>query len=252
MYVVKELIGTLLCPLVLALLLVGCGLTFKLLGHIFLKRCLYVSAALIGYLGSISLVGSALLSPLEHEYSVLHHDQPLPLVAYIVVLGSDYAPHDQQPATTVLDPDGLARIVEGVRLTRLLPGARLVVSGGAPEGHPAPALGYERAAGDLGVPATSLIMSDRGLNTSEESRALAQVVGQAPFILVTSAFHMPRAVRLMRLAGMNPIPAPTAQRVVELQGGAWRGLLPSAGGLQSTHLALHEYLGLLAISAGIN
>jgi uncharacterized SAM-binding protein YcdF (DUF218 family) len=63
---------------------------------------------------------------------------------------------------------------------------------------------------------------------------------------------MPRAMQLMRLAGTNPIPAPTAQRVRTFLVGVRRRLVPSADGFQSTDFALHEYLGLMALAVGID
>ena len=84
-----------------------------------------------------------------------------------------------------------------------------------------------------------------------QSQAVSGVVGSSSFILVTSAYHMPRAMRLMQRAGLHPIAAPTGQRV----GGpprAWFGLLPTSGGLESTERALHEYFGLGALNLGLS
>jgi uncharacterized SAM-binding protein YcdF (DUF218 family) len=72
-----------------------------------------------------------------------------------------------------------------------------------------------------------------------------------PFLMVTSAYHMPRAMRLMERKGAHPIPAPTGQRVNESARAGWRSLLPTADGLRKTDRALHEYLGFAAIAAGV-
>jgi uncharacterized SAM-binding protein YcdF (DUF218 family) len=205
---------------------------------------------LFGYLCSIPLVGDALLSPLEREYQPLRPDQPPPRAGYVVVLGSGYAPHDGIPITAALDWDGLTRVVEGVRLARLLGPVKLVLSGGAPAGYLPPAVGYAELARGLGIPDPSLVVLSQGLNTAAESQAVAQLLGRAPFVLVTSAYHMPRAMRLMQRAGTSPIAAPTGQRVGGL-GRPFYGLFPSAGGLESTERALHEYLGLAALAVGL-
>lgn len=249
-YAVRQILGTLGSPWVIALVLVVTALACGLWGRGTARRWLLVCAALIGYLGSTSLVGGALLAPLEQQFAPLRADQRLPTVGYVVVLGSGYNPRDEVPITAALDRDGLARIVEGVRLLRRLGAARLVISGGAPPGKAAPATGYAILAKDLGVPPSSLVISDRALNTVEEARVVARLVGSTPFILITSAYHMPRAVRLMRRAGTSPIPAPTGQRV-DATARIWRALLPSPGGLDATQRALHEYLGLAAIATGL-
>ena len=205
-------------------------------------------SAVVAYLGAISPVGDALLGPLERQYLPLRDDQPLPFVGYVVVLGSGYAPRAGIPVTGALDEDGLVRAVEGVRLLRERGIAKLVVSGGAPIGGTPAALGYAVLARSLGVDSASLIVLDDSLDTADEARAIAMVVGAAPFILVTSACHMPRAVQLMRRAGLHPIPAPTGQRVAEARGfhlGRW---LPNSRSLRKSECALHEYLGFVALA----
>ena len=74
---------------------------------------------------------------------------------------------------------------------------------------------------------------------------MREAVGEAPFLLVTSASHMPRAMMLNRKAGLNPIPAPTARRAagttLKSDPAFW---LPSAGALEMSERAIHEYLGI--------
>jgi uncharacterized SAM-binding protein YcdF (DUF218 family) len=125
----------------------------------------------------------------------------------------------------------------------------LVVSGGAPPGRAAPADGYAQLARDLGIPQDSIVVLDKALDTAQEARAIAQRLGHSPFLLVTSASHMPRALEQMTRAGAVAIAAPTA----ELTGRPlnWTAWIPSASGLKRTEHALHEYLGLLALKIGV-
>jgi uncharacterized SAM-binding protein YcdF (DUF218 family) len=248
MYSVKQLISALVSPVLAVFLIVTASLIFMAFRRRVISRYLLVCAALVGYLGSIPLVAEMLVGPLERQYPPLRQDQPLPAVGYIVVLGSGYTPHDGIPITAALDADGLARVVEGVRLARLRGPVRLVLSGGAPVGHLPPAIGYAELARGLGMSDTSLVVLSQSLDTSEEAQTVARLLGRAPFILVTSAYHMPRAMRLMRRAGTSPIPAPTGQRA-GVPNHPWYGLLPSSGGLETTQRALHEYLGLAALAA---
>jgi uncharacterized SAM-binding protein YcdF (DUF218 family) len=170
-------------------------------------------------------------------------------VSYVVVLGSSYAPHDGVPLTAALDADGLARVVEAVRLARHLQEARLLVSGGAPPGQSAPALGYAELARQLGIGERSLLVLDTALDTATEARAIAALVGTAPFILVTSAYHMPRAVLELRRAGAEPIAAPTGQLVGGSNSSDLRAWLPNSSALRKVERALHEYIGLAALAA---
>jgi len=235
-------------PLFLALILAGAGLT---LAHFSRRRAgawLIAAGGSIAYLASTSMVGDALLAPLVNQYPVFESGRALG-VRDIVVLGSSYSPHDRVPVTGALDPDGLARIVEGVRLTRSRPGSRLLVSGGAPPGYAPSALGYAQMAVDLGIERSAVVTMDRALDTSQEAREVAALLGHSPFILVTSAFHMPRAMRLMRRAGADPLPAPTGQSSYATDR---IGLIPGSRGLRKTEAALHEYLGLAAVRLRID
>jgi uncharacterized SAM-binding protein YcdF (DUF218 family) len=247
-YLIKQLVGAVATPLVLALFIGAAAGVCRLGRRGRVVPWLMGLAAVVAYLGAISPVGDALLGPLERQYAPLRDDQPLPLVGYVVVLGSGYAPRAGIPVTAALDEEGLVRVVEGVRLVRQRGIAKLVVSGGAPAGKTPSALGYAVLARSLGVDAASLVVLDDSLDTAGEARAIEMAVGATPFILVTSAYHMPRAVRLMRRAGLQPIPAPTGQRVNPPQGFAPGRWLPNSGDLQKCERALHEYLGLVALA----
>jgi len=249
-YFIKQIVGVLATPMVLGLLIALLGAVCRGRNWPRAARWSFTIAIAVVCLSASGLVGSALLRPLEDKYPALREDQPLPEIRYIVVLGSGYTPHDGIPVTAALDPDGLVRIVEGVRLARRFDTARLLVSGGAPPGNTPPAFGYAMLARSLGIDGTSLIVLSDALDTRQEARAVASLVGATPFLLVTSAYHMPRAMQLMQLAGARPIAVPTGQRAYGsmLNARAW---LPGSGGLSRTELALHEYVGLAASAIGL-
>jgi len=73
-----------------------------------------------------------------------------------------------------------------------------------------------------------------------------KIVGPDPFLLVTSAAHMPRSMALFRKQGMNPIPAPTGHQVKERQRGEISpgSFFPGIGELEKAEMAVYEYLGL--------
>jgi uncharacterized SAM-binding protein YcdF (DUF218 family) len=250
MHAVKQLVGALATPLGLALAVALLGWLARMLGRRRLSVALLVSAAVWIYLAATMPVANALLAPLEMRYPPLRTDRSLH-VAYIVVLGSHYAPRDGLPVTATLGPDGLARIVEGVRLARVFPEARLVVSGGAAAGHMPSARGYSMLAGELGIAPVKLVLVEAPRDTGEEAAAIVKLLGSSPFLLVTSASHMPRAMKLMTMAGARPVAAPTAHRADPSLAWSWRSLLPLASALRGTEIALHEYLGLLALTIGL-
>jgi uncharacterized SAM-binding protein YcdF (DUF218 family) len=245
MRVLKSAAWLLNNPLMLAFICTAVGLVLLRGSRRRLGAWVIGCAAVLAYLASTTLVGNALLVPLERQYPAFEPTQAAG-VRDIVVLGSGYEPDDHIPVTGALDSDGLARIVEGVRLARMRPDSRLLVSGGALPGHSPIALGYAELAAGLGIAPSSLVTMDRALNTDQEAREVAALLGGSPFILVTSAYHMPRAVMLLRRAGANPVPAPTGQIVHARQDDERFGLIPGSRGLRRTETALHEYLGLAA------
>lgn len=247
----KNFIHVLMTPLAMASILAVAGAILRAARLRRTARAALILALAIGYLGSTSLVGDALLGPLERRYPPLDLDAARPGTAYVVVLGSGYAPVDHIPVTAALNEDGLARIVEAVRISRRLHDARLVVSGGGFPGDTPSAYGYARLAHDLGVDLPPSNVLSTPLDTGQEARAIAALIGRVPFILVTSAYHMPRAMHLMLQAGLEPIPAPTGQRVGVPPIRGLHLLVPTSSGLRKTELALHEYAGLLATSAGL-
>jgi uncharacterized SAM-binding protein YcdF (DUF218 family) len=250
-YFIKQCVGAFAAPLTFALLVAAVAVAFRLSGRRRIAGWLCVSAAAIVYLGAIGRVGDALLGPLERQYPPLQ-DTALPAVGYVIVLGSGYEPRDGISVTAALDEDGLVRIVEAIRLVRHLGAAHLVVSGGAPPGQEAPALGYAELARELGLDDASLVILNGSLDTGAEARNVAHLVRSAPFLLVTSAYHMPRAMRLMERAGAHPIAAPSGQLVNQSAPYGWRSWFPTSGGLGKSERALHEYLGLAALATGVD
>jgi uncharacterized SAM-binding protein YcdF (DUF218 family) len=249
MFLVKKIVGGLLTPPLIALALAVVGCMFYAVRRRRAAAAFVLAGVAVAYVSSLDAVGLALLAPLELRYPPLAPSMDLANVRYVVVLGSSYRPHDSVPVTAALDYVGLMRIVEGVRLAKRLDAARLVVSGGGATGS---AVGYAALARDLGISSDAIVLNETSLDTGDEARQVARLVGAEPFLLVTSANHMPRAVRLMERAGAHPIPAPTDQRVGASAKPVWATLLPDAEGLRDTQTAVHEYLGLAAIALGID
>jgi uncharacterized SAM-binding protein YcdF (DUF218 family) len=242
-YSLKQLASVAVTPFVCALVIFCAGIIVRIFGRRRAAAILWAVAALLVYLSAVAPVANSLLAPLEGRYPPLADIRGLP-VKDIVVLGSPYQPRDGIPITAALGDEGLVRIAEGVRLMHQLHGTRLIVSGGASEGQTTAAAGYARFAEDLGVDPDSIVKLDTALDTKEEANGVFALLGKSQFVLVTSAYHMPRAMRLMQLAGARPIAAPTGQlaaRQIDFGARAW---IPSSASLRRTEHAIHEYIGL--------
>jgi uncharacterized SAM-binding protein YcdF (DUF218 family) len=253
MFYLKQLVSVWTDPVAIVFVLAFVGMACRLIGRRRSGNVTLAFAVLAAYAASAEIGSGPLIRPLETRYPAIGDDDPLPDVGYVVVLGNDYFPDEQLPITATIAPEGLLRIVEGVRLVRRLPNARLVLTGGMMPNRGQPSLGNARIARSLGVAEEAIVVLANALDTAGEARDVRQFLGDAPFLLVTSAAHMPRAMQLMDRAGANPIAAPTGHRTEHHPEGSirWLSFAPSAGNLATTDLALHEYLGLAAIALAL-
>jgi uncharacterized SAM-binding protein YcdF (DUF218 family) len=142
------------------------------------------------------------------------------------------------PVTSHVYPDLMVRLIEGVRLHRQIPGSKLVLSGGHYSSG-----GMAEVAVALGVSGGDILQLGEPRDTEEESEEMAPIVGPQPFILVTSASHMRRAVGLFRTRGLSPIAAPTDYLAPQRRLG-FDDLVPDGFKLFKSQIAVYEYLGL--------
>jgi uncharacterized SAM-binding protein YcdF (DUF218 family) len=129
----------------------------------------------------------------------------------------------------------------------LLPDATLIVSGNNGTDHLSHAQILSEAAQSLGVAADRIVRLDDTRDTEDEALELARRLGRQPFLLVTSAWHLPRAMALCEKAGANPVPAPADFMVRPGADTGWGLVTWDLGALERSTKALHERLGLLWI-----
>jgi len=239
MFILKKLVSRFFFPLslVIELLLLGIFLKKR-------KTKAILAGVAILYLFSFAPFGYLILRPLESQYQTISSSSLNKEVQWIVVLGGGsrgdniLTPEDQLGDAT------LKRLLEGVRLSRLLPQARLVLSGGDYQGISPDAVIMQQVALDQGVARERIILESTSVDTTDQAKLLRDRLGQAPFYLVTSAGHMPRAMRMFLRSGTQPIAAPTDFHAV------WApfqvtDFFPQAGTLANTERAFYEYLGLV-------
>lgn len=252
MFLLKKIISPFFYPLTLCLILMICGLFLlwftkrQKTGKILVSMGVIVTTIL-----SYGAISDSILRPLESTFppflmertsGATPFDQK---VRWIVVLGGGHTSDPGLPVTSQISSDSLARLTEAVRIYRSLPGVKLILSGGAIFDPVSEAEIYFKTARIMDIPSRDLLLSDQARDTEEETRLIQDRVGKDPFILVTSALHMPRAVAMFKKRGMNPIPAPAAHLVKARSGSIPGDFFPSAGGLQKVQMVVHEYLGIL-------
>ncbi len=247
--VIKPLVAAVVMPLPVALFLVVLGGLLWLLGRRWLGWGLVVLALLVVFVSSWAPVADRLLEPLEGAYAPVHDPAAVADVSAVVVLGAGWSPDMDAPASIRLNDSGTHRLMEGLRLLEALPGARLVVSGGSRDADRLPmAPGYAMAAEALGVDPARIVVLDMPTDTAKEAYAVREVLRAGErFLLVTSASHMPRAMRHFERVGLRPMPAPTRFKTGRESPNPLNYWLPAARELRKTERAIYEYLGLLAL-----
>ncbi|WP_158589033.1 YdcF family protein [Alginatibacterium sediminis] len=164
---------------------------------------------------------------------------------YIVVLGGAHISDPRLSATEQLSTSSFARISKGIELAMLNPGSRLIVSGyGGSDPYTNAELMVKVAQQSNIVPA-SIISVPKARNTSEEAELIASYIGKRPTALVTSATHMPRALKYFEQYSDAITAVPTDFMGKEIQGELrYHEYLPDAKFLHRFNYLWHEKLGI--------
>ena len=252
----KKAVTFWLMPLPICLTLIAAGWWLTRRAHRRRSgRFLLTAGLLLLVLLSNRLVSVRLLRPLEAEYAPIGELAPgealppaLAACRYVAVLGGGQTDMRGLPAASQLSPASLARLMEGLRLLRLLPEARLIVSGPGYRHHRSLAATQAQASVALGVDRSRILLVDTARDTEDESVVMKAIVGEAPIALVTSAWHMPRAAALFRAAGVNALPCPADFNARIAPEFRWTDLGWDAESLNRSTEAIHERLGYLWLS----
>lgn len=196
-------------------------------------------------------VGSLLLHPLEDRFPAWVPGADAP--TGIIILGGTTKPEVSAFRGRPVSDIGVDRLITGAMLARRYPAARVIYSGGSPELRPKDLREADYAVqilSDLGVPKERVEVEDKSRNTGENaafSKTLADPGPGDRWLLVTSAYHMPRAIGLFRAAGFAVEAVPTGW--LTSGQGAWFDLGNFASSLLLVHIATREWIGLAVYRA---
>lgn len=242
LFTLKKYVGGLLMPLPFLLLLMGVALLLLWFTRWQKSaRTLLTLSWLTLLLISLQPVADRMLKPIEDSYPTWRGGEK---VNDIVVLGGGYTWNPDWAPSSNLVNNSLPRVTEGVRLWLENPGARLIFTGAAAPSNPvSTAEAGARVAQSLGVPRSAIITLDNPKDTEEEAAAVARVLGQQPFLLVTSASHLPRAMIFFRQQGLHPIAAPANQLAIASPLQTHERIIPSPVWLMHSDRVVYETLG---------
>jgi len=250
-FLIKKVLQILLLPHTLLFLLFVLSFILVVRKNRWGKRLLLVGICLF-YLLSIRPVSDMLQRGLERRYPPLSF-LPAEIDDVVVLAGGTRNPGTDLAVANRLAPATLARLVEGIRLFRGKSEGFLVLSGGGFWGRPLPESSGKLMAETavlLGIGMDRIVLEPASLDTADQAEALAGILGDRSFALVTSAFHMPRAVKLFRRLGMDPMPAPCDFRSFRGKAVAYDffDFVPHPDRMTDTLLAVKEYYALLFTS----
>lgn len=248
-FLISKIVGFMLLPSNAVGLLCGLGLLLLVLRQRRAASSFLVAGAALLVICGFSPIGNVLLLSLTERFPLWQAAAGAP--DGVIVLGGSIQP-ETTAARRSLEVDGSAeRLFAMLELARRYPRAKIVFSGGSGNliGN---RVGEAPIAGDLleqyGLANDRVVLENKSRSTEENAeftrRLVPSVAGQR-WLLVTSAFHMPRAVGLFRGAGFDVEAYP-----VDFRTRGWASATaPSrnvALNLMRTDTAVHEWIGLLA------
>ncbi len=247
-YSLTKLLPLLLMPL-------GLGVFLLLLAFVLVYRhkrgAAMVSiglAILLLVLPSLPTVASALIWSLESQYPARPSDSFEPAECIIVLggtLGADVLPRQALELT-----DSSDRVYHAASLYRLGKARSIIVAAGNQPWQTEQVAEADQVYDLLvewGVPPAAIVLDTLSKNTRENAvnaAALMQSISCEKPLLVTSGWHMPRAVASFRQVGVDVIPVSVDIRFVQGPNGPFSQFVPRADALATASLALREWMGI--------
>jgi uncharacterized SAM-binding protein YcdF (DUF218 family) len=265
-YILSKVLAFIVQPLAWVLGLLACALILlsrvranPLEGSAGLKRqkrglCLGWTALIILLIAGWQGPAEFALSQLENVYpSIAHQDKELDHYAGFVILGGalDSGRLWTRPGQIELN-SAAERMTAAVTLIQRHPQFKVIFTGGEGELFGVGPKEAERAKlffESLSIPADRVLYEGLSRNTHENAVMSAQISGvdiHQPWLLLTSAFHMPRSMAIFKRAGWNVTAYPVDYRApeeIDWTGFEFSGDISAA---KKWQFFLHEALGLIA------
>lgn len=243
-----KFIGTLALPpasLLLGIVIAG---IFRLLGFRRFGKFVFAVSIVQFLLLCTSLVSDALIWPLQRQAIAEARKAKPCCYDAIVVLGGAIAPPEGSYSPNPSVTPASNRLWQAARLYKAGAAPHIIVSGGdfnKTEASDTSEAKYMRVfLMDLGVPSQAILEEGAARNTIENIVNVRAMVKGGPVALITTAYHMPRSLRLARRYGLDASAFPVEFH--SQSGGApWSVFLPSASAMMSSSAALWEYMALI-------
>lgn len=212
------------------------------------KRMVVVAATLL-FVAGLSPLGNALILPLEERFPAFVDDGTP--VAGIIVLGGSYDTEATNAHGQMALNETGERLIALGDLARRYPLAKIVYAGGGSEFTPdttPEATLVENTVAQLGIDPGRITYERKSLNTYQNAAYAKEIAAPQEgerWLIVTSAFHMPRTMGVFRAVGFDVVPYPVDYRTAG-DASLFRPFAFVSEGLRRTDLATKEWIGLVA------
>jgi uncharacterized SAM-binding protein YcdF (DUF218 family) len=207
--------------------------------------------AVILYFTCTPLIATWLATSLERMVAPLRAADA-PQCDAVVVLGSTFRWHRDQPNETCVVSATTDRFRVAVEAYKLGKAPLLVLGGGGKIDEPAVSEGnfQKQMALELGIPENAIVVGPHVVNTEMEvihHAAKLRSLHVKKILLATSVFHLPRAAMQFRALGFEVVELPCHYLTAGIdEQFSWRMLLPRGQALDQTETCIKEYFGLVA------
>lgn len=258
--VITELVHLFLTPLAYVVLACFAGVLVGTLrgrrSALWRYRPALAAAGLVAYFWSVPALPAHLTAYTESLYGASNLQALLKAsggtTPRVLVLSAGWIRQTPDGPRAMLGSAAWERTRAGVEAWQQLDGMLIISGGPTPDGSDSVAAQMGRVALAMGVPAERVLVEPASRNTRENlafsARMLALRSGEQ-VVLVTSALHMARSVELARAQGIVALPYPCDWRGET--NSTWRDWLPSNSAPAAWQEVLHEWLGILALRAGV-
>ena len=238
MIYLNKILPLIFSPLIMIIVLIIFGLITR-------SKKISLIGVLILIVCSLPIVSEKLVAYLESDYQLRKSSNIEPADAIVVLSGMIKTINSKEGLDYEFD-GAVDRIFAGIDLFKeerapklILTRGKLPWSVGIPEGEYLKDFAIKN-----GISENHILLTENVENTDQEAKAIKKLLSKdkPKVLLVTSAFHMPRAQIVFEAAGMNVVPFPVDFQK-ELSKITFMSFVPSANALSGTSFFVREMIG---------
>jgi uncharacterized SAM-binding protein YcdF (DUF218 family) len=247
-FVLAKILGFFALPSNVLIVLGLLGVAFAIFRRGRAGGKLIVASLILLAIFGLSPLGNALILPLEQRFPPWDAGRGAP--TGIIVLGGALEPLVSTTRPDISLNEAAERMTASAALARVYPAARIVFTGGVGSlMFDAPTEGElaRRFYEGLGIPASRIVIEEQSRDTAENAAFTKPLADPKPgerWLLVTSAYHMPRAIGVFRRVGFAVEAYPVDYRTRGVEDLA-RPFASLGEGLRRSDTAVREWIGLV-------